>query len=159
MTNTKENVIMNHDKLTQVPLEKDDAKLDGFGYINHLLLKEVNKNYYQIITFDDNNDELTLRQYDIDFDFSERTADTLIDWVNLITRDQTAWYVLQFFIVLDQPLAELAMRIVKSDQVNKFLTHEWKPESLSYPLFDNDGNLLWLPAKIAYYVQQHPVNK
>lgn len=150
---------MNHDKLARAPLDKDDANLDGFGYINHLLLKKVNKNRYQIITFDDSNDQLILRQYDVDFDFSERTAYTLIDWVNLIDRDQAAWYVLQFFIILDQPLAELAMRVVKSDQADKFLTHEWKPESLSYPLFDNDGNLLWLPAKIAYYVQQHPVNK
>lgn len=112
---------MNHNHI-DLPIDKDDAKLDGFSYINHLLLKEVNKNRYQIITFDDINDQLTLKQYDIDFDFSERTADTLIDWVNLIDRDQTAWYVLQFFIVLDQPLAELAMRIVKSDQADKFLT-------------------------------------
>lgn len=149
---------MNHNR-NSLPLNKDDAKLDGFGYINHLLLKEVNKNRYQIITFDDNNNQLTLRQYDIDFDFSERTADTLIDWANLIDKDKTAWYVLQFFIVLDQPLAELAMKVVKSDQADKFLTHEWKPKTLSYPIFDNNGNLLWLPAKIAYYVQQHPVNK
>lgn len=150
---------MDHDNSARTPLDKDDAKLDSFGYINHLLLKEVNKNRYQIITFDDRNDQITLKQYDIDFDFSERTADTLIDWVNLISRDQTAWYVLQFFIILDQPLDELAMRVVKSDQADKFLTHEWKPESLSYPLFDNDRNLLWLPEKIAYYVQQHPINK
>lgn len=150
---------MNHDNSARIPREKDDAKLDGFGYINHLLLKEVNKNYYQIITFDDNNGQLTLKQYDIDFDFSERTADTLIDWVDLIDKDQTAWYVLQFFIASDQPLAVLAMRVVKSDYADKYLTHEWKPKSLSYPLFDNDGNLLWLPARIAYYVQQHPINK
>ena len=150
---------MNHHSSAHTPLEKDDAKLDGFDYINHLLLKEVNKNRYQIITFNDINDQLTLKQYDIDFDFSERTADTLINWVSLIDRDQTAWYVLQFFIVLDQPLAELAMRVVKSDQADKFLTHEWKPKSLKYPLFDNNGNLLWLPAKIACYVQKHPVNK
>ena len=150
---------MSHNNSVRVTLDKGDTKLDGFGYINHLLLKKVNKNRYQIITFDNNNDELTLRQYDIDFNFSKRTADTLINWVNLIDRDQTAWYVLQFFIVLDQPLAELAMRVVKSDQADKFLTHEWKPKALSYPLFDNNGNLLWLPAKIAYYVQQHPVNK
>lgn len=150
---------MNHDTLARAPLDKDDAKLDGFGYINHLLLKKVNKNRYQIITFDDSNDQVTLRQYDIDFDSSERTAGTLIDWVNLIDRDQIAWYVLQFFIASDQPLAVLAMRVVKSDQADKFLTHEWKPKSLSRPLFDNNGHLLWLPAQIAYYVQQHPINK
>lgn len=150
---------MNHNNSVHAPLEKDDAKLDGFGYINHLLLKEVNKNRYQIITFDDSNDQLTLRQYDIDFDDITVTADTLIDWVDLIDKDQTAWYVLQFFIASDQPLAVLAMRIVKSDHADKYLTHEWKPESLSYPLFDNNGNLLWLPARIAYHVQQHPVNK
>lgn len=150
---------MNHDNSVQAFLEKDDAKLDGFDYINHLLLKEVNKHRYQIITFDDSNNQLTLRQYDIDFDFRERTAGTLIDWVNLIDRDQTAWYVLQFFISSDQPLAVLAMRVVKSDHADKYLTHEWKPESLSRPLFDNNGHLLWLPAKIAYYVQQHPVTK
>lgn len=150
---------MDHNNSTRVPIEKDDAKLDGFGYVNHLLLKEVNKNRYQIITFNDSNGQLTLRQYDIDFGFSERTADTLIDWVDLIDKDQTAWYVLQFFITSDQPLAVLAMRVIKSDHADQYLTHEWKPKSLSYPLFDNNGNLLQLPARIAYYVQQHPVNK
>ena len=35
---------MNYHSSAHTPLEKDDAKLDGFDYINHLLLKEVNIN-------------------------------------------------------------------------------------------------------------------